>query len=304
MTELAVNSSESHSVGARLRAAREAKELTIVQAIGDAKLNRHYIQALEDDNFSALPNATFVRGYLRRYAVLLGLSGDAIVAQYDNMHCPSPEPLNGVVTLEKVKVDPKRQMHRIMNRYVYSVRWSRVLTIASLLLIALFVLNSLFWRGEDGQAETEVVAEVPAEATPIAAEAVAIPEVTTPAPASSEPEAAAMPATEETPAPAVEPVVVPAAEPASAPAPAATDSVSETLTLSFSGKSWVSVRDGTGQELIYGLKKAGQSISVVGKPPFTINIGSVAVTQLKRNGQEIDLKPFQRGDIASFRLGR
>tara|TARA_R110001599_G_scaffold28389_8_gene98156 strand:+ start:338 stop:631 length:294 start_codon:yes stop_codon:yes gene_type:complete len=79
---------------------------------------------------------------------------------------------------------------------------------------------------------------------------------------------------------------------------------SDTLSFNFTGKSWISVRDSTGQELVYGLKNAGQSVTVTGQPPFAINIGSVRDTQMSRNGTPINLKPYTRGEIASFRLGR
>lgn len=64
------------------------------------------------------------------------------------------------------------------------------------------------------------------------------------------------------------------------------------------------MRDATGQELVYGLKNPGQTVSVSGQPPFTINIGNVHVTSMARNGKAVNLKPYTRGDIASFRLAR
>ncbi|MBA4152386.1 MAG: hypothetical protein C0509_07485 [Acinetobacter sp.] len=78
----------------------------------------------------------------------------------------------------------------------------------------------------------------------------------------------------------------------------------ETLSFSFTGASWISVRDGTGQELVYGQKNAGQSVTVSGRPPFAINIGAVNFTSLIYNGNAVDLQPYARGNIASFRLGR
>lgn len=76
----------------------------------------------------------------------------------------------------------------------------------------------------------------------------------------------------------------------------------DSLSFNFNGKSWISVRDATGQELVYGLKDAGQMVTVSGQPPFSINIGNVAVTTLTRNGKNVSLKPYTRGEIASFRL--
>ena len=76
----------------------------------------------------------------------------------------------------------------------------------------------------------------------------------------------------------------------------------DSLNFSFTGKSWISVRDATGQELVYGLKNAGQAVTVTGQAPFSINIGNVHVTSLSRNGRSVNLKQYARGEIASFRL--
>ena len=62
------------------------------------------------------------------------------------------------------------------------------------------------------------------------------------------------------------------------------------------------MRDATGQELVYGLKNAGQAVTVTGQAPFSINIGNVHVTSLSRNGRNVNLKQYARGEIASFRL--
>lgn len=96
-------------------------------------------------------------------------------------------------------------------------------------------------------------------------------------------------------------VVIPViSESNKAPADARIDS----LSFSFTGKSWISVRDSTGQELVYGLKNTGQVVTVTGQAPFSINIGNVKVTTLSRNGEAVSLKPYARGEIASFRLAR
>lgn len=63
----------SDSIGARLRAAREARRLTIEQVSEATKLRPHYLQALETDDFTAIPSAAQARGFLRLYAEFLEL---------------------------------------------------------------------------------------------------------------------------------------------------------------------------------------------------------------------------------------
>lgn len=69
-------------LGQRLRAAREAKGLTLVQAEEATRIRRDYLQALEEERYDALPGAVYVRGFLRNYAAYLGLDAQATLAEY------------------------------------------------------------------------------------------------------------------------------------------------------------------------------------------------------------------------------
>ncbi len=63
----------SDSIGARLRQARELRRLTIQQVSETTRLRAHYLQALESDDYSAIPSAAQARGFLRIYAEFLEL---------------------------------------------------------------------------------------------------------------------------------------------------------------------------------------------------------------------------------------
>lgn len=63
----------SDSIGARLRQARELRHLTLPQVSESTKLRAHYLQALENDDYSAMPSAAQARGFLRIYAEFLEL---------------------------------------------------------------------------------------------------------------------------------------------------------------------------------------------------------------------------------------
>jgi len=70
------------SIGARLAAAREACELDRRVVANELNLDVGIVEALENDDKSALPAAIFVKGYLRNYARLVGLPEDEIVRDY------------------------------------------------------------------------------------------------------------------------------------------------------------------------------------------------------------------------------
>jgi cytoskeleton protein RodZ len=55
-------------IGARLRAARERRGLTVLQAAEKLHLDARVLEGLEVGNFEPLGAAVYVRGHLRRYA--------------------------------------------------------------------------------------------------------------------------------------------------------------------------------------------------------------------------------------------
>lgn len=70
-------------LGERLKAAREAKELTIDQVAEGIRIQRAYLEALESESFGAFSSESHIRGFLRNYASYLGLEPEGIVALYD-----------------------------------------------------------------------------------------------------------------------------------------------------------------------------------------------------------------------------
>lgn len=68
--------------GARLRHAREQKNLSIPHVADRLYLNVNVIKALEADDYDSLPSPVFVRGYLRNYAKLLEIPVDSVLDGY------------------------------------------------------------------------------------------------------------------------------------------------------------------------------------------------------------------------------
>lgn len=60
-------------IGQRLRQGRRASKMTIAQLASSLKINDQYIRALEEGDRSRLPAMTYVGGYIRSYAKLVGL---------------------------------------------------------------------------------------------------------------------------------------------------------------------------------------------------------------------------------------
>lgn len=381
--ELSVSTSGNNAAptpGQQLKLAREACGLSLEAVNAETNLSVKYLQALEADDFGALPGLAFARGYARRYAQLVNLDGATLIAEIDALAAAkglalTPVLTTAIPTIERGnaaisqvntrKVSESPSVVQQLAANLKQVNMSQLLSMGSLFLLLLLLLGTLFWQGNNDadiepmpangmlDIDADMASSMPPEApvtpavtaTPAAAVAAAPIAAGTPsvpateansAPAQTETDTQVIPVApaapvSATPAPAlVAPVAQPAPAPApqaSAPAPAPSAAVAETpaarpvptatikpvapvtappgidsLNFSFTGKSWISVRDATGQELVYGLKNAGQAVTVTGQAPFSINIGNVHVTSLSRNGRAVNLKQYARGEIASFRL--
>jgi cytoskeletal protein RodZ len=68
------------TTGARLKQAREERGLTFDQVVKATRIRLHYLEALEQDDLSAIPSSAQARGFLRIYADFLGLNPDQLVA--------------------------------------------------------------------------------------------------------------------------------------------------------------------------------------------------------------------------------
>ena len=75
---------EKHTVdfGARLREARERRGVSL-RVIADAtKISVRVLQALEDNDISRLPGGIFSRGFVRAYALEVGLDPEETIAEF------------------------------------------------------------------------------------------------------------------------------------------------------------------------------------------------------------------------------
>lgn len=65
--------------GETLRQARAHKNVTLREAEADTRINRHYLAALEDEEFDALPPPIYSRGIVRKYADYLELDAGKVL---------------------------------------------------------------------------------------------------------------------------------------------------------------------------------------------------------------------------------
>ena len=70
------------TVGTRLRAAREAKRLSVHAVATTTKIPVGALDALEEDDVARLPGGIFSRGFVRSYAAAVGLNPEQTVRDF------------------------------------------------------------------------------------------------------------------------------------------------------------------------------------------------------------------------------
>lgn len=327
--------------GETLRQARESNGWSLAEVALKLNLTVNSLSNLEAGAFDKLPGHTFARGYIRAYAKLLGMDQAVLVQQFDQSTGTDSQGSN-VHSLGRIE-EPVRVSHTILRIVSLLlliavigggfVWWQDQTSMRTKDLVSLSP-EHVEVEGADGttqihpldEPEDQAVAQGQAEG----ATALALPQADTSAPAPAEAQTTAPAVAPATPAPAAPahataPVVVTPATPAPAvpavPAPTVTaPSVPSTpapaapavapvagqgqVQLQFTADCWTQVSDGTGKVLLSGLKRKGDSVSVSGKPPFSVRLGYARGAQVSYNGQPVDVAPFTSGETARLKLGQ
>ena len=299
--------------GRYLLKARENQKLRIEDVAIELRLIPSQVTALEEDDYSAMPEVTYVRGYLRNYARLLGLSPDEILLAHARITRNDD--------FGKVAVSPvgEKEIHTA----------GLGVKLLGVFILVAAIAGVVYWyldRDADQPVTVAVTPEpaapvteevptgssklsfadpepAPAPAVQVAVDAVEADEQpaaasvqqdsTAVAPAVRESEAGQMQTENVEPVSATEPV-------ADQPAEIASDMGQ--LVISYEKSCWTDIRDASGKKLVYKTIPAGQTITLEGKTPFTLFFGFAVGVDLKFNGESIDLKQHTRGVFARLTL--
>ena len=105
---------EPATPGELLRRERERRQLSVQQTAEDLHLDAWTIEALESNRFNALGAPVYARGYLRKYALLLGLSPETVLARYESLSdvpvAPTPIPTSVSAPLRTERISLKRPL--------------------------------------------------------------------------------------------------------------------------------------------------------------------------------------------------
>ncbi len=277
----------SDGFGAALRAARTSRGLTLAEASARTRIRASYLAALEEEQLDALPPYPFVRGFLRTYAVELGLDPDRLLQRLTViMPEPAPRPIEESRRLESTIV-PARPLTLAQQ----IGRSAGIVGLVAGIVLVLYFAKQLHEFSQPVPAATpQGVAPTPQAVAP-SPQAVAV----TPQPAAPTPQA---PSRQSPAAP------TPAVQVSPAPTPAAPTDVTTQITgngiaidVEATGRSWILVV--ADDVVVYqAFVTAGERRRWQANGSMTVRVGNAGVVILTVNGRSVG--PLGgRGEVVS-----
>jgi len=299
----------------RLREARVLRQLEQSDIAAELRLDLALVNALEEGNFSKLPEPVYTAGYVRAYARLVDLPPDEMVAKYTNTQA---EHGTGGVAAGREKIPARYSQVTTALPKGFTVAVSRgnsKILRYIVILVCIIGFLAIVWGAVNNKSGNN---------DPINPTSLEL-ELSGPGPSPS-PNQRTMQlktddlvptaeVTQQQPKPFTTKSVKlaiprqdgPAGSSASGAQPGSgaseTDLTSvESISLHFSKNSWIDIRDSTGKRLIRRLGLAGASKTVTGTAPFEVLIGYGPGVKMEYNGQPFDFSSFQSKRVARFTL--
>lgn len=299
--------------GSMLAAARKQQNRSVEEIADELNLSVTQIRTIELDQSEGLPEPTYVRGYIRSYAKLLGLDAARVLDNYLNPNWQKGSRLD--------------EMPRGIGSASESDRSgffspAKVVAVLVLLSIVGFLWLTGNLDGLFGDDQTRTVStqnsQVASSRSAESLQAVTIPAatvndlatVTNPEQTANEagsvdtnsvepitgvPETGSIPG---------DPSAVVGDTPASealAENISPASSVHE-LTLNFSDTCWVDIRDSDDKRIAFKSYTKGEVLNVSSDIRLNVFLGNAKVVTAIYNGQDYDLSPYREGVFARFSL--
>lgn len=269
-------------IGTRLRAAREKKGLTVLQAAEKMHVDPRILESLESEDFAALGAPVYVKGHMRHYAELVGEQPAELQELYTNSTRAAP-------------VQPDLTH---IPRGLPEADAGKLVGPAVVVVVAIAAIGVLWWLLNAPGHKPTVIQDSAQNSAASKVESAALP---TPAPPAAVPAqqgagpgigqgkatksvaaATATPGAGKSDPSAVRTL---ASTESSATAPPPTRAKQGELTLKFSSDSWAEVYDASGQRLFYDVGAASSAHTVKGPAPMRVVLGNASGVALEFNGR-------------------
>ncbi len=270
-------------LGELLRSTREAKGVSLEQAEEATRIRRRYLEALEAEDFEQMPAEVYVRGFLRNYALYLGLDLEEMLA------------LRGTPPEEAVAPSFGEQLEEPLVSPSPLLLLSRVLGVLSVLSM---VIAAGWWGYQWYAAGNNPFAAPTPTPTPIslptATPTATLAAISPATPTAPTPRPTATPTSTATPVP---PTATPV-PPTATPEPTATPFAGVQVTVEVIEKTWLEITV-DGEELFRALLDPGVRLSWTGTESISCHCGNAGGIRVTVNGEEIGTLG-DRGEVVDY----
>lgn len=310
-----VMSSGSPSIGDRLREAREAKNYTLSEVAAQLRLTKDIIAHMEDQDWDKLNGRTYARGYFANYVKFLGLPYEEMLAVF-NLEYSAKEPA----------IDLKHRGHSVNER---AFPWF-MLALVAIILVVIWLAYQQWQQTQSLEQSSTAPESQPAEVEDEAfndsvVEPLQNDSTLSPQPAQQNDSA---PLTQESLSATADALglsddnlkEINAAEqinsasetaagqqagmtPLQAETQQQAATEASTLRLSFSEACWVEVTNADAKVLVSKKMQANDSLELSSDKSLSVLLGRATAATVYFNNQQVDLKPYTRGDVARLTLG-
>lgn len=291
-------------LGDILLAARQAKKLSQNDVSNSLRISVKQINAIEHDDFAALPESAITRGFIRNYARFLGVDAEPLLMSHRaRMPDNTPASLSVKTTTRHVM---SKGHHQPLAKYMFA-------GLGLLLLLAVWFFYGNYMQQHKKAANVNDSASLtslmPEVALPAAEREVLVNQpplvtnngVSETTSSTGSPSATQM-HTVSAELPANQPLVASnvSAEVSGTAVAAATASYK--VSLKFTGQTWVRAKNQAGKVIFEKTFAAGDVGGFDAEPPIAMTIGNASATQLQYLGQPVDLTAVTIGNVARVKL--
>ncbi|HEX5787300.1 MAG TPA: RodZ domain-containing protein [Woeseiaceae bacterium] len=288
--------------GERLALARREKQISVDEIAKELHIDDYKVRALERNDFEVLGAPVFAKGHLRKYAQLVGVRVEDVLADYYSLNrSAGVPPLVGRARLESREINLGRWLVVLLLLVAAGVAWwwfverdapaRPAATPAGTSRVALPAGETADAAGDtsgDAAGDSPQAAGEPPPASGVADEpGTSIPGAPTPGESTrGEPPADSSAGGAET--------YVPAA----GAAPGGVE-----LAVTYSGDCWTEITDAAGERLFFGLGQAGRIVTVAGEAPLSVLFGNAENVALTVEGAPYAIPAgSRRGQVARLSI--
>jgi cytoskeleton protein RodZ len=300
------------TAGSILKAAREAKGISIENVATQLHLRPKIINDLDNDIFVNIASTTYVRGYVKNYARLV--NADIVAIQQCLSH-QLPE-----IVAPTMQSFSRKTTHQARNSRLNLVTYLIVAVLIAMLVLWWVQKSSLLTNVDLSQPTVE---EIAAETNMLEPQQIIRnqsgqsqdQDTTNESENMTEGTDSSTDAEVEAAIEVEDNLIQTAQDLASSPqaltqtsitASTATEtsvaSAESVLTIDLAGDCWVNVTDANGKVMVDGVKNAAQRIEVRGQKPFKVILGAPQVASISLDGNQVSLAEFANGRVARLTL--